>query len=129
MQFVPELGQLLISSIQFAYFIFSQGVLVQQCLAGLYHSHFNSVLSFIQCRYQSELNRLVAEEEVLGQKRKTTQQLRTSVLSLESDKSRLEQEIAEIEEKLGLLSTQTGAKCPLCERELGEDHRRLIEEK
>ncbi len=78
---------------------------------------------------QNELNRLVEEEELLNQKKQTDRELRTYVSSLESDKARLEREIKEIEEKLNLLSAQTGAKCPLCERELGEDHRKLIEEK
>ena len=78
---------------------------------------------------QAELNRLAGEEELLNQKSQNEQHLLTYVHSLESDRTRLEQEVEEIGEKLGLLSTQTGAKCPLCERELGEDHRRLIEAK
>ncbi len=78
---------------------------------------------------QSELSRLAREEELLNQKRQTDRELRTYVHSLESDKTRLEQEITEIVEKLALLSARTGAKCPLCERELGEDHRKLIEAK
>jgi len=80
-------------------------------------------------KVDAELSRLAQEEEILNQKRQTSQKLRTNAYSLESDRARLEQEIAEIGEKLSLLSAQTGAKCPLCERELGEDHRRLIEEK
>jgi len=78
---------------------------------------------------QTELERLVGDEDVLNQKRQAGQQLQASISGLESEKTRLEREIDEIAEKLGLLSTQTGAKCPLCERELGEEHRRLIEEK
>ena len=39
---------------------------------------------------------------------------------MESDKNRLEKEIAEIEEKLNLLLTQPDtAKCPVCQTELG----------
>ncbi len=76
-----------------------------------------------------EISRLAGEEELLNQKRQADRELQIYVHSLESDKARLEQEIEEIEGKLGLLSAQTGAKCPLCERELGEDHRKLIEAK
>jgi exonuclease SbcC len=78
---------------------------------------------------QAELNQLAEEEELLKQKRQTEQQLQTQIHTLEANRGQLEQEIAEIGEKLALLATQTGAKCPLCERELGEDHRRLIEAK
>ena len=76
---------------------------------------------------QTMLNQLAEEEELLKSKRQTEQQLRTFIHSMESDKTRLDQEIAEISEKLTLLATQTEAVCPLCERELGKDHRRLIE--
>ncbi len=78
---------------------------------------------------QSELSRLAGEEETLSRKKQARQDLRTQLHGLQADKTRLEREIAEIGEKLGLLATQTGAVCPLCERELGKDHRRLIETK
>ncbi|MDP2731386.1 MAG: SMC family ATPase [Dehalococcoidales bacterium] len=78
---------------------------------------------------QAELNGLAGEEEMLNQKRQAVQELRTHLHSQQADAVRLEQELEEIKEKLELLSGQTEAKCPLCERELGEDHRRLIEEK
>ena len=55
--------------------------------------------------------------------------MQAQVHYLESNKTRLEQEISEIEEKLNLLLTQTEAKCPLCETELGIDGLRLIETK
>ncbi|MBI2849724.1 MAG: SMC family ATPase [Chloroflexi bacterium] len=78
---------------------------------------------------QTALNQFVGEEELLKQKRQAEQQLRTLTQSLESDRGRLEKELAEIGEKLALLASQTGAVCPLCERELGEEHRKLIEAK
>ncbi|MEK7353043.1 MAG: SMC family ATPase [Chloroflexota bacterium] len=78
---------------------------------------------------EAALSQLAGEAEILKQKRESEQQLRTLIHSLESDTGRLKKDIAEIDEKLGLLATQTGAVCPLCERELGEDHRRLIETK
>ena len=40
---------------------------------------------------------------------------------IESSQAHLEQEIAEIQEKINLLSAQAEAKCPLCETELGSD--------
>ncbi len=78
---------------------------------------------------QIELDRFAEAEVTLNRKRQASQELRTHVHDLESGQAQLEREIAEIAEKLSLLSSQTGAKCPLCERELGEDHRKLIEEK
>ena len=78
---------------------------------------------------QTELDGLAGEDELLGRRRQSEQQLRTDLHNLESDKSRLGVEIAGLAERLGLLETQTGAVCPLCERELGQDHRQLIEAK
>ncbi len=78
---------------------------------------------------QAELSRLTGEEEKLSQKRQNSQELRTQLNYLESNRSRLEQEIREIEEKLRLLVTETGAKCPLCETELGAEGLKLIEAK
>ncbi|GAG39547.1 unnamed protein product, partial [marine sediment metagenome] len=59
---------------------------------------------------QVRLHQLAEEEETLYQKRQTSQGLRTQVHDLESNKARLEQEIEEIEEKLSLLLTESGAK-------------------
>ncbi|MBI4181304.1 MAG: SMC family ATPase [Chloroflexi bacterium] len=78
---------------------------------------------------QAELRQLAGEETVLNQKRQASQELHTHLRSLESGEARLEQEIAEIEEKLALLSTHTEAKCPLCERELEMEGLKLIESK
>ena len=78
---------------------------------------------------QLELDSLAKEEEALRQKVKTSQELRAEVNHLQSSKVRLEQEIKDTEEKLSLLLTQKGAKCPLCESELGKDGIRLIETK
>ena len=78
---------------------------------------------------QVEWHQLTEAEETLRHKRESSQELRTRVHYLENDKSRLEKEIREIEEKLDLLSTQIDAKCPLCETELGIDERRRIETK
>ena len=80
-------------------------------------------------KVQVELLRLTEEEETLTQKRQANQELLTQVHHLESSKTQLEQQIKEIQEKLDLLSTQTGAKCPLCEQELGVEGLKLIETK
>ena len=78
---------------------------------------------------QVEWHQLTEAEETLRRKRQSSQELRAQVHYLETSKSRLEKEIAEIEEKLDLLSTQIDAKCPLCETELGTEERRRIETK
>ncbi|MBA7697515.1 hypothetical protein ES703_106182 [subsurface metagenome] len=68
-------------------------------------------------------------DETLLSRRQASQELLTQVHRLESNKTQLEQEINEIQEKLNLLSTQTEAKCPLCERELEVEGLKLIEAK
>ena len=78
---------------------------------------------------QIQLGQLSEREETLHQKRQTSQELQTQVNYLESNRTQLEQEIKELGEKIDLLSTQTEAKCPLCETELGTDGLKLIESK
>ena len=78
---------------------------------------------------QVERKRLAEIEETLRQKRQSNQELRAQIHQLGANKSRLEKEIEEIAEKLNLLATQSDAKCPLCETELGTDERRRIETK
>jgi len=78
---------------------------------------------------QTQLSQLAEQEEVLRRKKQANQELQTQVNYLESNKTRLEKEIKEIGEKLDLLSTQTEAKCPLCERKLEINSLKLIESK
>jgi exonuclease SbcC len=78
---------------------------------------------------QDQLNHLGQEEEILHGKRQKSQELQTQVHYLESNQTQLGQEIEAVEDKLNLLLTQTGAKCPLCETELGTDGLKLIETK
>jgi len=78
---------------------------------------------------QGELKGLTGDEEEIKQKTDEVKIFQTDLYNLQSEKTRLDREIAEITEKLGLLSSQTGVKCPLCERDLGEEHRVLIEKK
>lgn len=84
-----------------------------------------SELQLIQTQWQQ----LSGEEETLHGKRETSQRLLAQAHYLESNKTRLEQEIGEIKEKLHLLLTQAETKCPLCETELGTDGLKLIETK
>jgi len=78
---------------------------------------------------QLQLSQLTETEETLQKKRQHSQTLVGQVHELESSQGRLQREIAEIEEKLNLLMTESGAKCPLCERELGIDGLNLIKSK
>jgi exonuclease SbcC len=78
---------------------------------------------------QLQLSQLTETEEALQKKRQLSQTLVGQVHELESSQTRLQQEIAEIEEKLNLLMTESGAKCPLCEQELGIDGLNLIKSK
>ena len=69
---------------------------------------------------QLQLQHLAGEEQTLRNKREAYQDAIAQIRSLESDKNRLEKEIAEIDEKLSLLFTQPDkAKCPVCQTELG----------
>jgi len=78
---------------------------------------------------QHWLQHLTQEEEALKEKRESSQELQSQNSYLESGTALLQKEVAEIEEKLRLLLTQTEAKCPLCETELGERGIRLIQAK
>jgi exonuclease SbcC len=78
---------------------------------------------------QAQLGRLAEPEEILRQKKQSSQELQTKVNYLESNKAQLEREIKEIEEKLDLLTTQSDNKCPLCETELEAESLKLIEKK
>jgi len=80
-------------------------------------------------KVQASWCQLAEQEEALRSKRQAIQELQTKVNYLESHKMQLTKEIAEIEEKLKLLLTQTDAKCPLCETELGREGLKLIETK
>jgi exonuclease SbcC len=78
---------------------------------------------------QFQLSQLTETEETLQKKRQHSQALVGQVHEIESSQGRLQREIAEIDEKLNLLMTESGAKCPLCEQELGVDGLNLIKSK
>jgi len=75
---------------------------------------------------QARMGSLTENEEALGQKKKLGQELQAAVNYLESSIGQLEQELKELGEKLDLLATQTAARCPLCETELGAEGLKLI---
>jgi len=78
---------------------------------------------------QIQLRRLNEQNAILQEKKQTLSDIQTRVNRLESNQHQLEREIREITEKLHLLSTQTEARCPLCETELAADGLKLIESK
>ena len=78
---------------------------------------------------QLQLQQLAGKEETLRQKRQGYQELQSQANYRQSSNAQLEHEIQQIEGKLRLLLTQTEAKCPLCESELGEEGIKLIETK
>ncbi len=80
-------------------------------------------------KLDSDQSRLAQLEEELKGKRGQNQSLQTKVHELECLQKRLEQEIRETEEKLGLLDTQGSARCPLCETDIGQDGLDVIRKK
>jgi exonuclease SbcC len=76
---------------------------------------------------EAQFRRLAEQEEALSRKKQTSLELRMQLHYLESSQTSLEREIEEIQEKLNLLLTQEGAKCPLCETEVGRDGLKRIE--
>lgn len=75
---------------------------------------------------QMQMSQLAETEATLHQKEQANQQLQVQVNHLESEKTRLEREISELAEKIDLISSQTEAKCPLCETELSREGLELI---
>ena len=75
---------------------------------------------------QMQMRQLAEPEATLHQKEQTIQELQAQINYLEAEKKRLEREISELAEKLNLISSQTEAKCPLCETELTREGLELI---
>ena len=80
-------------------------------------------------KLHNEQRQLARLETELGEKRQKNQRLQTTAGELEYSSQRLEQEIKGIEEKLNLLHTRSGARCPLCETALGQDGLEVIRTK
>lgn len=75
------------------------------------------------------MQHLEEEEQALQSRTKEGQDLRARLHSLGTSRAQISREIQEIGEKLDMLTTEHGARCPLCETELGTDGLRLIERK
>ena len=74
------------------------------------------------------LTELAKSEETITTKRKQTQQIMSRISHLESVSTRLDTDIADLNEKCKLLA-QGDARCPLCQTELGVDRRQQLETK
>ncbi len=77
---------------------------------------------------RKRLLELTEQEETVVKKRKQAQRIASRISYLESTGARLDEEIADLNEKLKLLA-RGDVRCPLCETELGVDRRQLIEVK
>jgi exonuclease SbcC len=75
---------------------------------------------------EAQQEKLVQAEESLEDKKLSLQETRGNITRAEAITIRLQGEIKELEGKLVLLSSENGAKCPLCEQLLGvEEHKRI----
>lgn len=78
---------------------------------------------------QLELEQLAAAEKALTVLKENRQTGLAELHRLEAERTRLEVEVNDITGKLVLLQSSSGARCPLCEQELGLEHINLIKEK
>jgi exonuclease SbcC len=77
----------------------------------------------------TQLKTLDEEEKLLIVKQDEIKVMRGKVNFLEAEKSRLNNEIQYIDEKIDMLTQKEGAGCPLCESELGVGGRKRIQDK
>jgi exonuclease SbcC len=77
---------------------------------------------------RKRLLELTGLEETVAKKRKQVQQIASRMSYLESTKTRLDEEIADLNEKLKLL-TREDARCPLCQTELGVEGQHQLKAK
>jgi len=80
-------------------------------------------------KVKAQLEELAEPEARLAGEKQASQEMRARVNHLESATAQLERDIKELEEKLDLLRTPKGTKCPLCETELEADGIKVIETK
>ena len=80
-------------------------------------------------RLRTELDKAAEREESLASARQEMQRRHLEIRQLEAEKLRANTEIAEIDEKLHLLTSGGSSKCPLCEQDLGLEHLELIKQK
>ncbi len=77
---------------------------------------------------RKRLLELTGLEETVAKNRKQVQQIASRMSYLESTKTRLDEEIADLNEKLKLL-TREDVRCPLCQTELGVEGRHQLKAK
>jgi DNA repair protein SbcC/Rad50 len=78
---------------------------------------------------QADLGSALEAGETVAAKKADCQNRQLEIRHLEGDRARAEKDMLETDEKLNLLSSSAGARCPLCEQDLGEEHLRLIRQK
>jgi DNA repair protein SbcC/Rad50 len=78
---------------------------------------------------QAALESALKAEETVAARRADSQSRQLEIQRLETDRARTEQDMSGIDKKLGMLSSGEGARCPLCEQDLGEEHLSLIRQK
>jgi len=77
---------------------------------------------------RKRLHELTEQEKTVAKRRKQIQLIASRISYFESTKTRLDEEIASLNEKLKLL-THDDVRCPLCQTELGADGRQQLEAK
>ncbi len=88
-----------------------------------------SVLRAALQQARLELEQLAASDISLTALKDTRQTGLAELRQFEAERARVEAEAADLSGKLALLESGTGAKCPLCEQELGLAHINLIKDK
>jgi exonuclease SbcC len=77
---------------------------------------------------RKQLLELASLEKTVAKKRKQAQQIASQISSLQSVKTRLDEEITDLNEKLKLL-TREDVRCPLCQTELGVEGQHQLKAK
>jgi exonuclease SbcC len=87
-------------------------------------------------QYEEQMKQVVAQLHLLDEfeaklqaQREGSKLSRARVHFLQAEKTRLQQEIEQVEEKLKIMAHDEGATCPLCESELEPDGKNRIEAK
>jgi exonuclease SbcC len=85
-------------------------------------------LEEVMTQARKHLLELTEQKEAIAKKRTEVQRIASRISHLESTGTRLDEEIADLNEKLKLLS-QDDVRCPLCETELGAEGQRQLKAK
>jgi len=79
-----------------------------------------------EMKIEEDENNITVLESTLADKQKKIQDLRNQINQFQYSINTLQEQIKEINEKLELLDSDSGAKCPLCEQELGVEEKSQI---